>query len=217
MWEIEETLPKEIKHAWGTDAHAQNLGDIAGKLKGVMSALKTWSKEKFGAVTRELERLHKELEELHEKDPKEVGADMEKLWNQMDELLYWEEMMWLQRSHISWLKEGDRNTKNFHQRAAGRAKKNRIKMLKTQGGRVTKDKEMEFLATEFFKQLYQADPTVRPLHITSLYDPVVSQEMDNELCKEFIDKEISNAIFQIGPLKAPGPSGPVFTTQLGSA
>jgi hypothetical protein len=52
-----------------------------------------------------------------------------------------------------------------------------------------------------------ADPTVRPLHIMSLYEPLVSQEMNNELCKEFTDEEISNTIFQIGPLKAPGPDG----------
>jgi hypothetical protein len=110
MWEREETLPGEIKHAWGIGAQAGNLGDIAGKLKGVMSALKTWSKEKFSAVTSELKRLCKEQEELHEKDPKEVGVDMEKIQTQMDELLYWEEMTWLQRSCISWLKEGDRNT-----------------------------------------------------------------------------------------------------------
>jgi hypothetical protein len=40
----------------------------------------------------------------------------------MDELLYREEMMWLQRSRISWLKEGDRNTTFFigNQRAKQR-------------------------------------------------------------------------------------------------
>jgi hypothetical protein len=80
-------------------------------------------------------------------------------------------------------------------------------MLKTPDGRVTKDrKEMESLATDFFKQLYMADQTVRPLHITSLYEPLVSQEM--KLCKEFTDEEISNAMFQIGLF---------LPTQLGSA
>jgi hypothetical protein len=83
----------------------------------------------------------------------------------------------------------DRNTKFFHQRAGGHAKKNRIKMNKTPGGRVTKDtKEMESLATDFIKQLNMVDPTIRPLQIVSRYEPLVSLEMNNELCKEFTDE-----------------------------
>jgi hypothetical protein len=55
-----------------------------------------------------------------------------------------EEIMWLQRSHIAWLKEGDLNTKYFHRMAAGWAKKNKIKFLRKEDGQITKDKaEME--------------------------------------------------------------------------
>ena len=43
-------------------------------------------------------------------------------------------MLWLQRSRISWLKEGDRNTKFFHRKAVWRARKNRISSLKDQDG-----------------------------------------------------------------------------------
>jgi hypothetical protein len=77
--------------------------------------------------------------------------------------LYREEMMWLQRSRISWLKEGDRNTKVFHRKAAGRPKKNKIKLLRKENGQVTSDREeMEAMACTIFKELYTADREVNP-------------------------------------------------------
>jgi hypothetical protein len=54
--------------------------------------------------------------------------------DKMNELLYKEEMLWLQRSRIEWLREGDRNTRFFHNKAVWRAKKNRIKSLKDEDG-----------------------------------------------------------------------------------
>jgi hypothetical protein len=53
----------------------------------------------------------------------------------------------------------------------------------------------------------KADLAVRPRSITGLFEPMISQEMNNDLCKEFTEEEISNTMFQIGPLKAPGPNG----------
>jgi hypothetical protein len=126
----------------------------------------------------------------------------------MDELLYREEMMWLQRSRIVWLKEGDRNTKYFHHKVAARAKKNKIKRSKGDDGRTTHDKkEMETLATKFFRTLYTADPTVHPEDVVQLFEPLILDGMNADLCKEFSAEEISDALFQIGPLKAPGPDG----------
>jgi hypothetical protein len=40
-----------------------------------------------------------------------------------------------------------------------------------------------------------------------LFDNKVSAEMNERLCQEFSDEEISDALFQIGTLKAPGPDG----------
>jgi hypothetical protein len=59
----------------------------------------------------------------------------------MDELLYREEMMWFQRSRISWLCEGDRNTKYFHRKAATGARRNRIKRLIKDDGQATSHRE----------------------------------------------------------------------------
>lgn len=35
----------------------------------------------------------------------------------------------------------------------------------------------------------------------------VMEEMNALLCKEFTEQEVSDTLFQIGPLKAPGPDG----------
>jgi hypothetical protein len=65
MWEWEASLPEDIETAWRGGKPVQHLGDIADNLHGVMTTLKKWSKEKFGAVTQELETLWKRLEELN--------------------------------------------------------------------------------------------------------------------------------------------------------
>jgi hypothetical protein len=72
MWEREESLPDEIRRAWEAGAPVQTLGDVAGKLSGVMSSLRSWSKVNFGAVTSELEKIRAKMEELSRQDP-ELG------------------------------------------------------------------------------------------------------------------------------------------------
>jgi hypothetical protein len=126
----------------------------------------------------------------------------------MEELLYREEMMWLQRSKISWLKEGDRNTSFFHRKAAARGKKNKVDRLRN-GARevITDQKKMEEMTIGFFQQLYIADPSVCPDELLHLIEPMVLEETNNLLCMDFSDEEIADALFQIGPLKALGTDG----------
>jgi hypothetical protein len=173
-----------------------------------MFSLKKWSHTKFGAISKEINKIRKRMEELIIQNPSKDQPELIDLRNRMEELLHHEEIMLLQRSRISWLREGDRNTKYFHRKAAGRAKKNKIKSLRKTDGQVTKQKdEMETMACDFFKELYMADPMVQAQEVLNLMQLKITDEINEALCKDFSDKEISDAMFWIGPLKAPGPDG----------
>lgn len=103
-------------------------------------------------MSQELDKLIAELEEIRG-DPLHGRAEVRAITDRMDELLCGEEMMWLQRSRISWLKEGDRNTSYFHRQAVWRARKNKIKRLKKEDGTWCDHKEeMGRMTTSFFHQ-----------------------------------------------------------------
>lgn len=61
--------------------------------------------------------------------------------------------------------------------------------------------------TVFFQQLYLKDDRLNPENLLSFYAQNITEEMNGKLTEPFSEEEISDALFQIRPLKAPGPDG----------
>ena len=75
----------------------------------------------------------------------------------MDKLLKREEIYWVQRSRISWLKHGDKNTKFFHSKATQRRKKNHISGIQNSQGQWVEDlEEVVVVVSAYFDNLFSA-------------------------------------------------------------
>ena len=112
--------------------------------------------------------------------------------------------MWRQRSRVTWLSKGDKNTHFFHLRASNRRRKNLIKSLQKQDGQLTEElTEMQQMALDFYKTLYTSEG-VEGLDDVLQHVPVkVTQAMNDMLMAPYDEKEVKTALFQMFPTKAP--------------
>ena len=135
MWETNKGLNSLIKHVWKDGQICNSVKDVKDKLCHLGEELGSWGKKTFGAVRRELQELKKKLEQLRSDPTRNTISDEEqKVVEHIIMLNYQEEIMWKQRSRITWLCEGDSNTDFFHQRESRRRAKNKIVKLNRPDG-----------------------------------------------------------------------------------
>jgi hypothetical protein len=87
MWERDKALPEEIRVRWQTGVSVHDLGVMSGNLRKVMSNLSVWSWEKFSAMTVELEKLRKRIEELSSRNNMVDNNELHQARQRMGELL----------------------------------------------------------------------------------------------------------------------------------
>ena len=122
-------------------------------------------------------------------------------------ILFQEETLWLQKSRVSWLKEGDFNTSFFHLSTIVRRRRNAIDRLKDSNNVwLEGDSVLQSLVHGYFKNIFTNAKVVSPSRV-DFQHPTVAQGDHNLLCRIPSNTEIKNTVMAMPPWKAPGPDG----------
>ena len=68
MWEREPALPIVIENRWRKSKPTGNLGAVRDALRDMMAELRSRSKQNFGHVSSEIEKLRGKLADLQLRD-----------------------------------------------------------------------------------------------------------------------------------------------------
>lgn len=128
------------------------------KVKEVLLSYDLFNVKRSRQRTKEIED---QLLTLQQELPTRAKLDLQsRLLNEMDELLEKEELYWRQRSHVVWLKDGDKNTDYFHEKATQRKRINIIHIIKDQNAVwVHDEKNIGNETIKFFTALFLANNT----------------------------------------------------------
>lgn len=120
----------------------EGSADVAGAMRRVASRVQKWHKEVVGELEGRLKKARSDLERCMRKPLFEEKIREEaRLSCVVRELEDKKNMKAKQRSHVSWLKDGNRSTRYFMAVATAMRKSNRVKELKREDGSVVKEGE----------------------------------------------------------------------------
>ena len=113
-----------------------------------------------------------------------------------------------QRSHVEWLKEGDQNTRYFHCRVNQRNKCSYILGFEDEvGDWIEEEGRMREMVVEYFAYIFTTSNPSGFDEVPEGMLPTVTEDMNSDLNRPFLAKEVQRALHQMAPLTTLGPNG----------
>ncbi|RVW96589.1 Transposon TX1 uncharacterized 149 kDa protein [Vitis vinifera] len=155
---------KEVLRKWWEGIQVSGTASyiLSEKLKALKPILKKWNTEVFGQIKVKKQEAWNSLDfwdkeervrelSLEEEEARKEAREMYKKW------VLLEETSWRQKSREIWLKEGDRNTRFFHQMANAHRRRNQMNRVKVNGRWYNEEREIKEEVCRVYQGLL-ADP-----------------------------------------------------------
>ncbi|CAL1367787.1 unnamed protein product [Linum trigynum] len=204
-WLAHDDFPSFFSSSW-------NLGfDFPSSLQVLSEKLAWWNKEIFGNIFRRKKYLMKKLQSLeilNERSASPRSLEKEKQTREeLEETLWQEEVLWLQKSRANWIVHGDKNTRFFHQSTLSRRKRNAISCLKDDSGNWISDPDSILLmARLFFVELYTKEDKEHHPNLPADF-PELAPSLTDRLGAPPSFEEVRATLMDMKGLKAPGKDG----------
>ncbi|KAJ4842907.1 hypothetical protein Tsubulata_023831 [Turnera subulata] len=115
QWLEEKESREVINTAWNHNVRGSRMFVVYQKLKLSRTALARWSRQSLKSNSQEIEDLIGQLEDVQAQPYSvDIRKEEDELLQKLDRVWKKEELYWLQRSRIKWLRHGDRNTRPLH-------------------------------------------------------------------------------------------------------
>lgn len=174
--------------------------------------LKEWNRNVFGNIFKRKNRLLVRIAGIQKRlgscNTKGLLKLEKKLRKDLDEVLLQEEIMRFQQSKEQWIVSGDRNTRFYHTAARIRKTRSSIKaLMDNEGIWVIEEGRMKNLVQDYFSSLFDSEGNTRRLHLVGNGFPSIPSTIWDDINEKFTNEEITQALFDMDPCKAPGPDG----------
>ncbi|KAL5776412.1 hypothetical protein ACOSP7_009338 [Xanthoceras sorbifolium] len=190
--------------------HGNSLGDFQNFLAMCSVKLHEWNNSTFKSLRHRIAVKKKELHALNRDVHSGNWRNIIEMEKQLEALLYKEERYWQQRSRVSWLRHGDRNTRFFHSKATSRQRRNRINGLLDDNNILqNSDIKLAEMIQSYFAGMFQTSNIDFEVidKVVQTVERRVSTSINCVLDAPFVADEVRRAIFAMHPTKAPGKDG----------
>ncbi|XP_038688673.1 uncharacterized protein LOC119987842 [Tripterygium wilfordii] len=205
-WLTHPDFQRLVRQVWdGGQSVLENNSNIATALTG-------WNRNTFGNIYHRKKRLWARIGGIQTRMAVSPSWRLQKLESklrkELDVVLFQEELLWYQQSRENWIRSGDRNTKFYHASTMVRKSRSRIEALKGPNDVWISDPaSLQVMVHDYFMNLYTMDDSCDMSLIPRGYFPALNMEQTSEIHMRFSAEEIRQALFDMAPLKAPGPDG----------
>lgn len=141
---------------------------ISDKVRMLKRSLKVWNYNEFGNIDGNIKKLENSIQHFddlsNERDLDSQELELRK--QAQTDLWQWikrKELYRAQNSQTRWLKEGNRNTKFFHDVASNKRRKNTIGSIDTDGETMNDPSRIKSEAVNFFKNIFRDNFASRPV------------------------------------------------------